>query len=384
MTLEIDSGLPGPDVQKISRVKGHFYALVAESLEYIDVPFKPSQKWIRLTDDLEVRLLEAKSDESGYKYNIETRKGEAFRMGLLRPGSALPDRLAAKQLLIGDNGEPAHHSSPGFLRSTVGGSGSGSGSNLEIIEKIRFVIAVNPSHREVLFELENIPLPGRQAADAEEPARPAGRSGRTGRPSRSVLNPADGAVLMSKWANLSWEPMADAVSYNVYLGNCLEDVNNGAGDTFRGNRPSTFLLVGFPKFAYPQGLAPGTTYYWRVDPVCEADPNNPRKGDIRSFSIPPRTAHNPVPADGAESVEANIELSWTAGLDAKLHYVSFGDDPDAVAKAADGGRPQPRSTFTPPALVPGKTYYWRVDELDPPTKTHEGDIWSFTVMGGAE
>jgi len=383
VTLQLDSGLPGPDVEKISRVKGFFFVAMAESLEYVDIPFKPSEKWIRLTADLEVRVREAKSDDSRYTYKIETRKADgAVSMGLLKPGSALPDRLAAKQLLIGADGKPVHHSRPGFLRSPVWGSGSGGGRNLEIIEKIRFVVAVNPTHCKVPFELENIPIPEREAVGDDAPNRRPTRKRRTANPSRPPLTPSDGAILRNEWTNLSWEPAADALSYNVYLGDCFEDVNNGAGDTFRGNHAATHLIAGFHGFAYPEGLVPGTTYYWRVDEFSEADPDNPRKGAIRSFSIPPRIAHNPVPADGAESVDSNVELSWTAGLDAKLHWVYFGDDPDILAKAT-GGRPQPKSTFTPPALVPGTTYYWRVDEFDPPN-THTGDVWSFTVMSGAE
>jgi beta-lactamase regulating signal transducer with metallopeptidase domain len=381
--LEIDSGLPGPDVAKIGRIKGYFWVAAAGSLEYVDVPFKSSEKWVRLTDDLEVRVSEAKSYNFRYQYKIETRTAAgAFRMGPLRPGSTLPDRLAANQLLIGADGKTVHHRRLGFLRSFVGGSGSGSGSNLDIIEKIRFVIAVNPTHCKVPFELENIPLRGHEATHDEAPRVRLVRGGRTANPSRFSHSIDDGAILRNEWTNLSWEPAADATSYNVYLGDCFEDVNNGAADTFRGNQKGTHLIVGFRGFAYPEGLVPGTTYYWRVDPVCEADPNNPRKGDIRSFSVPPRIAHDPVPADGAESVDSNAELSWTPGLDAKLHWVYFGEDLETVT-GASGGRPQPKSTFTPPALVPGTTYYWRVDEFDPPN-THTGEIWSFTVKGGAE
>jgi hypothetical protein len=383
VTLRLDSGLPGPDVEKISRVKGFFCVAMAESLEYVDIPFKPSEKWIRLTADLEVRVREAKSDNSRYEYKIETRKADgAVRMGALRPGSALPDRLATKQLLIGADGKTVNHSSPGFLRSPVGGSGSGGGRNLEIIEKIRFVIAVNPTHHEVPFELENIPIPAHETADDDAPKTRPTRRGRTTNPSRSALNPSDGAILRSKWTTLSWKPGSDAISYNVYLGDCFEDVNNGAADTFRGKQKGTHLIVGFHGYPYPEGLVPGTNYYWRVDEFSEADPNNPRKGDVRSFSTPPTTASNPVPADGAESVDSNVELSWTAGSGARLHWVYFGDDPDIVA-GASGGPPHPKSTFIPPALVPGTTYYWRVDEFDPPN-THTGDVWSFTVKGGAE
>ncbi|MHC4147797.1 MAG: hypothetical protein ACYSUD_23950, partial [Planctomycetota bacterium] len=149
--------------------------------------------------------------------------------------------------------------------------------------------------------------------------------------------------------------------------------------TFRGNQAGTTLLVGFPGFAYPDGLVPGTTYYWRIDEVNDADPNSPWRGDVWSFSIPPRTAYFPDPADDAESVDLNVELSWTAGFGAKLHTVYFGDNFDDVNNAA-GGAPQGTNTYTPGPLEVAKTYYWRVDEFDV-VATHKGEVWSFTSQG---
>ena len=73
--------------------------------------------------------------------------------------------------------------------------------------------------------------------------------------------PADGALFEDTWANLSWRAGEFAVSHDVYIGDNFDDVNDGAGDTFIGNQPGTFLIVGFPGFAYPDGLVPGTTYY---------------------------------------------------------------------------------------------------------------------------
>ena len=72
---------------------------------------------------------------------------------------------------------------------------------------------------------------------------------------------------MDTWVTLSWRAGYFAVTHDVYLGNNLEDVNNGAGDTFRGNQVDLFYVAGFPGFAYPDGLVPGTTYYWRIDEV---------------------------------------------------------------------------------------------------------------------
>jgi len=193
-------------------------------------------------------------------------------------------------------------------------------------------------------------------------------------------NPADGELYPDTWVNLSWRPGDFAVSHDVYFGDNLDDVNDGAEGTFQGNQTLTFIVVGFPGFAYPDGLVPGTTYYWRIDEVNDTEPNSPWKGNVWSFSIPPKTAYNPDPVDGAEMVAPDVMLSWTGGFGAKLHTVYFGDNFDEVNNAA-GGLPQGTATYTPGTLKLAKTYYWRVDEFDV-IETHKGDVWSFTTQGG--
>jgi len=193
-------------------------------------------------------------------------------------------------------------------------------------------------------------------------------------------DPADGTMHEDTWVNLSWSPGDFAVSHDVYLGDNYEDVNNGTEGTFRGNQASTFFVAGFPGFPYPDGLVPGTTYYWRIDEVNDIEPNSPWKGNVWSFSIPPKTAYNAKPADGAELIALDVKLSWTAGFGAKLHYVYFGENLDNVNNAT-GGLPQGTATYTPPGpLKLGKTYYWRVDEFDI-IKTYKGEVWSFTTQG---
>jgi len=192
-------------------------------------------------------------------------------------------------------------------------------------------------------------------------------------------NPPDGGTHPDTWVSLSWKPGDFAVSHDVYLGENRDDVNNGAGGTFRGNQTLTYYVAGFPGFAYPDGLVPGTTYYWRIDEVNAAEPNSPWKGPVWSFSVPPKKAYNPVPANGAESVDVNIKLSWTAGFGAKLHTVYFGTNFNTVSSAA-GGLPQGVATYSPTGLKRAKTYYWRVDEFDG-SATHKGDVWSFTTLG---
>jgi len=192
-------------------------------------------------------------------------------------------------------------------------------------------------------------------------------------------NPADGALHEDTWVNLSWSPGSFAVSHDVYLGDNFDDVDNGTGYTFRGNQTATFYVAGFPGFAFPEGLVPGTTYYWRIDEVNDTEPNSPWKGDVWSFGIPPKTAYLPEPADAAESIDLNSDLSWTGGFEAKLHTVYFGNNFDDVNNAA-GGLPQGTTTYDPGPLELAKTYYWRVDEFDAIT-THKGSVWSFITQG---
>ena len=192
--------------------------------------------------------------------------------------------------------------------------------------------------------------------------------------------PKDGALYADTWVSLSWRAGDFAVSHDVYLSDNFDDVSNGTGDAFRGNQGSTMLIAGFAGFAYPDGLVPGTTYYWRIDEVNDTEPNSPWKGDVWSFLIPPKTAYLPDPIDGAEFVDLNAALGWTPGFGAKLHTVYLGESFEDVNNAT-GGSAQGTATYTPASpLESEKVYYWRVDEFDPPF-THKGDIWGFTTPG---
>jgi len=190
-------------------------------------------------------------------------------------------------------------------------------------------------------------------------------------------NPANGALVMETWASISWAAGETAVSHDVYFSGNYDDVKDGTADAFIGNQTQTDILVGFAGHPYPEGLEPGSTYYWRIDEVEANGSKHP--GQVWSFSIPPRTAYDPDPADGAEFVDVDVTLSWTAGFKAKLHTVYFGTDFDEIANAS-GGFPGGLLTYNPGLLETGKVYYWRVDEFDPPN-TYKGDVWRFTTPG---
>ncbi len=189
--------------------------------------------------------------------------------------------------------------------------------------------------------------------------------------------PADGSLYADTWVSLNWMPGETAASHDVYFSNNKDDVTNGAGDSFRGNQTTTFYIAGFPGYPYPEGLVPGTTYYWRIDEV-EANGTTKYAGPVWSFTVPPKKAYNPVPANGAKYLALDATLSWTPGFGAKMHYVYFGTDLNTVTNAT-GGVPQALATYKPASLAKNTTYYWRVDEFDGAAR-YKGDVWSFTTV----
>jgi hypothetical protein len=195
--------------------------------------------------------------------------------------------------------------------------------------------------------------------------------------------PKNGALVALTYVTLGWRAGEFAASHDVYIGEDFDDVNEATRDSdlFRANLEAnmTFYAAGFAGYPYPDGLVPGTTYYWRVDAVNAPPDEAVYQGKVWSFSIPTKTAYEPVPANGAEMVDLNVELTWTPGLGAKLHYVVFGDDFDEVSSAEAGDRIGP-AKFSPGPLELAKTYYWRVDESDG-IETYKGEVWSFTTEG---
>jgi hypothetical protein len=111
--------------------------------------------------------------------------------------------------------------------------------------------------------------------------------------------------------------------------------------------------------------------------------------DIRLCGGVGRKAYDPSPDDGATGVDPYVTLTWSWGKDASSHNVYFGTDFDDVNTADTSdvtgiykGLHDPNS-YTP-AEIPldhGKTYYWRIDEVNGPS-TVKGDIWVFTTRGG--
>jgi hypothetical protein len=99
----------------------------------------------------------------------------------------------------------------------------------------------------------------------------------------------------------------------------------------------------------------------------------------------PQRAYSPTPADGALDTVQSVVLTWSAGEKALKHELYLGDDANAVAAADTSSSlfkgSQTGTSYDAGDLEWGKTYFWRVDEIN----TGEADspwmgrVWSFTT-----
>jgi len=106
-------------------------------------------------------------------------------------------------------------------------------------------------------------------------------------------------------------------------------------------------------------------------------------------------AGSPKPKNESMISQTTVMLEWRAGAFASVHDVYFGESFEAVEAAT----PDDPNVFVgtvstemlrvgsagdpvPDALVPGQTYYWRVDEVNDldPESPWKGNIWSFMVQ----
>ena len=93
-------------------------------------------------------------------------------------------------------------------------------------------------------------------------------------------------------------------------------------------------------------------------------------------------AWNPSPDDEASEVATDADLSWAPGIGAVSHDVYLGVKKADVASGAGDtfqGN-QAETSFDPGTLLPGATYYWRIDEVDAAGTTTAGEVWSFTTV----
>jgi len=100
-----------------------------------------------------------------------------------------------------------------------------------------------------------------------------------------------------------------------------------------------------------------------------------------------RRASLPTPLDqGVSDVEQTRFLSWWPGSDASEHDLYVGTDSAAVEDADTSdttgvyrGRQQASEYTLPEDVMPGQTFYWRIDEWNTDGTLTRGDLWTFSV-----
>jgi len=151
-------------------------------------------------------------------------------------------------------------------------------------------------------------------------------------------NPADSAIRVPSSTMLGWSPGSSAAAHEIYLGTSSNGVSNAVrlkGD-LNGDGKVDFL--DFSEFGAQWQLSPnGLTADLSGDGVV----------DLFDFS-------------------QTIAADWL-------------DSGDGVYK---GHYSLNTLMYRPPSLEAGRTYYWRVDEVNS-SNTWKGNVWSFMVQGGA-
>ena len=161
LQIQLDKDVLEELGNEIGSIKGYFYILSAQSMKNIDVPFEPSEDWIRLTNYHEIKINEVKLTGNRINFEIEEYRPDQNRMNSLNVNDYLPQEFVTARRFLKADGELSNHFLTGLnsIPAHVGGSGSMSGGDTDQIKKVRFVIAQDPNHVKIPFEIKNIPIP---------------------------------------------------------------------------------------------------------------------------------------------------------------------------------------------------------------------------------
>lgn len=195
----------------------------------------------------------------------------------------------------------------------------------------------------------------------------------------AVINMSGGTMNIAGEIGASWGGTTEQITWNLTGGtiNCgdiwiygnsgLVDINGGtvkvAGDKYSSLRTSGGLTQ---KIISSAGQLIAT--YDDVNDITVLT-SGPTHGQ----------AYWPLPGDHRTGQSILSKLQWIPGNAATSngHHVYFGTAPGALVDKGLVTDPN----FDPGELLPGVTYYWRVDEINGGTTA--GDVWSFTTGAAA-
>jgi len=104
--------------------------------------------------------------------------------------------------------------------------------------------------------------------------------------------------------------------------------------------------------------------------------------EVRFYHIPV-FAREPDPASSATGISVdNVTLSWRAGREAAKHNLYLSDSNQAVIDGTAPVTTVSQASYGPLSFDLGKTYYWRVDEVNEAETPAiwQGDVWNFSAQ----
>jgi YVTN family beta-propeller protein len=178
-------------------------------------------------------------------------------------------------------------------------------------------------------------------------------------PAPTGLMPANGATEVSLTPTLSWSASSGATAYDVYLGTT--------------NTPSLAISNITATSYAPFTLSASTTYYWYV--VAK---NTQGSTNSATFSFTtgaaPAAPTGLVPTNGATGVSLTPTLSWSAASGATAYGVYLGTTNSPALAISN----ITATSYAPPALSAGTTYYWYVVATNSYGSTSSGTIYFTT------
>jgi hypothetical protein len=212
-------------------------------------------------------------------------------------------------------------------------------------------------------------------------------------------NWGDGEVAggLSDQVSARWTAHLEAPSTGTY--NIITSTDDGVRLWFDGRLViDAWIDQGTTDYIAQVDLTAGQLYSIRMEwyengggavaQLSWQSPTLPRQIIPEGWLQLPLRAVGVAPVNGEPHAVQNPLLEWLAGEEAAEHDVYFGEDANAVANADtttagiyQGRQPVAETTFAPGELEWGKTYWWRVDEIntanaDSPWK---GGVWTFTT-----
>jgi len=178
-----------------------------------------------------------------------------------------------------------------------------------------------------------------------------------------------------------------AVQRNNYMEDATAVLRDPANLDFRPKRDSKLIDAGC--------VLSNNDVSWKDVPFTGSDRTLGSGPDIGAYEYGDKVywipgfqfphASTPIPPDGTKTAKADCDLMWLAGYKANRHDVYFGSSAPEIAKSTRPAKTLrgDANIFSPGPLVPGKTYFWRVDATRD-GETTRGEIWSFTVQSSPQ